>query len=467
MLFSICIPSYNRGHRAVKLVKKLLAMPSGKHELEIIFSNNGSDKYIGEYQEIKGIKDKRFRYHEFESNQGFAGNVNQVIKMSHGEFCMLLSDEDEILMENLDNYMNFLDMHPELGLVKSCTSLAYSDLQTQYVSNKGEAIDHFYLRGNYISGTIYNRNIITDEVISDYEKRYKKNEAYIYYVHLFLDAYALLHGNYCSSDLLLIEEGVPADHFDTGLDSPDPTVPVFGTYESRIAQMHGFLEQVRDLEAEPAIVFQMLARVMERIMEWINIQKNKYISHGDDWGQMMELLAEQMRGEILLTEPMLGTDETALLYEYIEALTGISGGEEGQSIKKQIEYAIQDGDVAGTLAKIKEYEKTHPEDFELFSYYVSYYLMTEDYRTALETAQRAVKTNPFDIESNYNFAVCSELMGKVSQAYEYYRKTRYLQEHYEKKIIPEEELKKCEENLRQAAMENENLILRSQDNPVE
>ena len=43
--------------------------------------------------------------------------------------------------------------------------------------------------------------------------------------------------------------------------------------------------------------------------------------------------------------------------------------------------------------------------------------MTEDYETALETAKRAVQTNPFDIESNYNFAVCSELMGKVSQAY--------------------------------------------------
>lgn len=459
MLFSICIPSYNRGHRAAQLVKKFLALPYSEDRIEIIFSNNGSDKYKKEYQEIKKIKDKRFRYHEFESNQGFARNINQVIKMSHGEFCMLLSDEDEILMENLDNYMNFLDMHPELGLVKSCTSLAYSDLQTQYVSNRGEAVDHFYLMGNYISGTIYNRNIISDVLIEDYEKKYQKNEAYIYYVHLFLDAYALLHGNYCSSDLLLIEEGVPADHFDTGPDSPDPTVPVFGTYESRIAQMHGFLEQVRDLEAEPAIVFQMLARVMERVVEWINIQKDKYISHGDDWGKIMEMLAEHICGEILLTESMLGKEETALLYEYMEALTGISGErEEGQSMKKQIEDVIQSGDADDALAKIEEYEKMCPKDFELFSYYISYYLMTEDYETALETAKRAVQTNPFDIESNYNFAVCSELMGKVSQAYDYYKRTEYLQWSYEKEILPGEELKERAENLRQAAMEDEILM---------
>ena len=53
MLFSICIPSYNRGHRAVRLVRKLLAMPYSEHEIEIICSNNGSDKYKKEYQEIK------------------------------------------------------------------------------------------------------------------------------------------------------------------------------------------------------------------------------------------------------------------------------------------------------------------------------------------------------------------------------------------------------------------------------
>lgn len=73
--------------------------------------------------------------------------------------------------------------------------------------------------------------------------------------------------------------------------------------------MHGFLQQVRDLEAEPAIVFQMLVRVMERVAEWVNIQKDKYISHGDDWGEIMALLAEQMRREIKFTESMIGEEK--------------------------------------------------------------------------------------------------------------------------------------------------------------
>ncbi len=324
MLFSICIPSHNRGHRAIRLVKELLEMPWDEHEIEIICSNNGSDKYIEEYQEIKRIKDKRLQYHEFESNQGFARNVNQVIKMSRGDFCMLLSDEDGILPDNLKNYLLFLDMHPELSLVKGCTSFVYSDLQTQYFSYTEEAVDGYYLMGNYISGTIYNRKIISNELIEEYEKRYHENEAYIYYVHLFLDTYALLHGNFCCSDLLLIEEGAPADSFDPGTESPDPTVPVFGTYESRIAQMHGFLEHVRDLDLKPTLVFQMLGRVIERIAEWINIQKDKYISHGDDWGKIMELTADQMYSEVWQTGHMLGQDEMDLLNEYIGVLCQVS-----------------------------------------------------------------------------------------------------------------------------------------------
>lgn len=320
MLFSICIPSHNRGHRAIRLVKKLLEMPWDEHEIEIICSNNGSDKYIEEYQEIKKIEDKRLRYHEFASNQGFAGNVNQVIKMSRGDFCMLLSDEDGILPENLKNYLLFLDMHPELSLVKGCTSFVYSDLRTQYFTYTEEAVDGYYLMGNYISGTIYNRKIISNELIEEYEKRYHENEAYIYYVHLFLDTYALLHGNFCCSDLLLIEEGAPADSFDPGTESPDPTVPVFGTYESRIAQMRGFLEHIRDLDVKPALVFQMLGRVIERITEWINIQKEKYISHGDDWEKIMGMVADQMYSEVLQTGHMLGQEEKDLLNEYIGAL---------------------------------------------------------------------------------------------------------------------------------------------------
>lgn len=321
MLLSICIPSYNRGHRAVELVKKLLAMPYGEDKIEVLCSNNGSDKYIQEYKKLSQIEDKRFLYHEFAENQGFAVNVNQVIKMSHGDFCMLLSDEDEIIEENLDNYLRFLELHPELSLVKGCTSLAYSDLKTQYISQREEALDSFYMMGNYISGTIYNRSVISDEVIVHYATQYEGNEAYYYYVHLFLDAYALLQGNFCSSDLLLIAEGIPADHFYLAPNSPNQSVPVFGTYESRLKQMHGFIEQIKDFDVEATVKFQMFVRVLERIAEQINVQKKRYVDSGYNWSEIMSLTAEQMKEEISFLELPFGAEDIEIIKQFIDSIT--------------------------------------------------------------------------------------------------------------------------------------------------
>ena len=454
MLLSICIPSYNRGHRAVELVKKLLAMPYGEDEIEILCSNNGSDKFVEEYKELSQIEDKRYRYHEFTENQGFAVNINQVIKMSRGDFCMLLSDEDELVEENLRGYMGFLKLHPELSLMKGCTSLAYSDMETLYISDVEEAIDAYYMLGNYISGTIYNRKVITNELLEEFSARYKDNEAYYYYIHLFLDTWALLHGNYCSSDLLLVVEGIPADSFDIASNSPDSTVPVFGTYESRIAQMHGFVEQIRDLNVESSLASQMLIRVLKRITEQIGIQKKKYISHGDDWEKIMELLVEEMQDVLLDVGYMLGKEDMININRYIQTIMNckVQSGD----MKEAIVNAIQTGDTEAALTNIKEYEKKEPEDFELYSYYVSYYLMVGNYEDAMETAGNAVRRNPFDIESNYNYAVCSEQMGDIARAYDYYNRTQYLQQRFEQEVVPEEELKERMNQLCEMAKKDEN-----------
>ena len=66
-------------------------------------------------------------------------------------------------------------------------------------------------------------------------------------------------------------------------------------------------------------------------------------------------------------------------------------------MKKLVEVAIQSGDAAAALAKIEEYERMCPEDFELFSYYVSYYLMMEDYETKRRCAQIHLILNPIII----------------------------------------------------------------------
>lgn len=321
-MFSICIPSYNRGHRAYELVSELLDKNDNSRQIEIICSNNGSEKNREGYEALRKIQDERFVYHEFASNQGFAANVNQVIQMAQGDFCMLLSDEDRLVYDNLENYIQYLEQHPEVALVKACTSLTYSDLKTRYIDGmqSEEKIDMYYMLGNYISGTIYNRNIIDDEIIDYYAVRYRDNEAYRYYVHLFLDAFALLCGSFCSSDLILVEEGVPADSFMPAANSPDATVPEFGTYDSRLRQMHGFLQQIKDFDIPATLQFQMFIRVLERTAEQVCLQKKKYVAHGDDWNKIIRQVSNKMKEEIPFLEMPFGQADIEIIEEHIDRI---------------------------------------------------------------------------------------------------------------------------------------------------
>lgn len=109
-------------------------------------------------------------------------------------------------------------------------------------------------------------------------------------------------------------------------------------------------------------------------------------------------------------------------------------------LKKAIETALMNGDHAEALRVMKQYEEIHPKDFDLFSYYVSYYLTIGDGDAAYQCAKQAVRTNPFNIEANYNFAVCSELQGNLLDAYDYFIRTNHFQNKQEKQIIEKEEL---------------------------
>ena len=97
--FSICIPSYNRGHRALELIRRLLDMDCIRHNgnIEIIVSDNGSTEYTAEYNEIKLMTDDILIYNRLDVNSNFYGNYNAVVKASRGQWCMLLSDEDGIV----------------------------------------------------------------------------------------------------------------------------------------------------------------------------------------------------------------------------------------------------------------------------------------------------------------------------------------------------------------------------------
>lgn len=286
MKISICIPTYNRGHRALECVQNLLKLDYDRDKLEIVVSDNGSDKNTEGYKTISGMEDDRLIYHHFDENMGFLCNLNQVIRMSSGDYCMILSDEDSVDPIVFDYYYDQIRVHPDVHIIRPSSDEQYGTMLPQYAVSDKDAIDAFFCEGNYISGTFFDRSLLTDELVNRYYETYAGNRAYQDYPHLFYGAALLIHGGYYCDQYVLIHEGKGED--DSTYD-PDATVLIqhYGTYEKRIEQMEGFVELINNLDTNDARKFQMLQVLCIKTSYLIDIVKQRYLAMGTDWDEII------------------------------------------------------------------------------------------------------------------------------------------------------------------------------------
>ena len=281
-LLSICIPSYNRGHRAYVLVSSILAMDciSERDDIEIIVSNNGSTIHTAEYDKIAAISDERLRYNCFEENILYWRNYNEIIKMSKARWALLVSDEDGIDEKVLNDFLNYLDTGVTPGMIKTGTSMQYRNNPSVYAKAGEEAIKAFYLMGNYISGTVYNREYVTDDLIDGLKKLYEGDEGYYYYPHLFVEAYILNLADFCFYDKILIIEG--EDEGDIPR-AESVAVPVFASWQTRVKQLGGYFKLIRDLGIDDDRKQLMFMMAVCKTISLIALVRDKYICAGEDW----------------------------------------------------------------------------------------------------------------------------------------------------------------------------------------
>ena len=290
-LLSICIPSYNRGHRALELVKSLLDMECVRERdyIEIVVSDNGSTNHAEEYTQIKDICDSHVVYHRNEENLNFLGNFNTVIKLSTGHYCLLISDEDSLDEALFSDLICMLEELPDIGMIKARTSIQYLNFKAKYGTAGYEALKEFYLQGNYISGTVYNRDYVTDELIDGLRSLYGGEQSYIYYPHLFVEGFVLNLADFYFYDKCLVIEGVSED------DKPiadNVSVLPFSTWEDRVSQLVGYLKLIRDLDIDDLSRQFMFRASVWRTIWLIGIVKNNYLQAGKDWGEVVSSSAK-------------------------------------------------------------------------------------------------------------------------------------------------------------------------------
>ena len=190
---TICIPTYNRGKRALELVNSIL--PNLKENWSVMVLNNNSVDDTKFYDQIETLAKKHIQveYIKHKINCQFYGNFKSCLTYPNSKYVLLISDEDFVNFDELENIVNILNQYPLIGACRTSVTPA-KDLKEIMVSitmpNKffkagEEALNKFCFTNNYISGIIYNlENIKKTNMIDILEKNLLSHKAY---PHLYFD----------------------------------------------------------------------------------------------------------------------------------------------------------------------------------------------------------------------------------------------------------------------------------------
>jgi glycosyltransferase involved in cell wall biosynthesis len=193
--FTICIPSFNRGHCALRQV--LQTLPLIQADWEILVLDNFSSSNLEGYGEILTLSksDNRVRYVRHAQNRGFHGNVISCLKLANSPYLQIVSDEDYSNPRVVRDAIDTLDEFPHVGLIRGSigavegmkprNSTIYPD---QFLTAGISALADFSLTTNYVTGVIYNKQLLNSRgIIQAFESGLANNPMVAGYAHMYLD----------------------------------------------------------------------------------------------------------------------------------------------------------------------------------------------------------------------------------------------------------------------------------------
>lgn len=234
VFLSICIPSYNRGTILLENVRHLLQSVYDS-EIEIVISNNGSTEDTEGYKELEKMKDSRIHYYKFDENQGFATNVLKTLELARGQYAMLASDEDMMLIEHLGECLSCLYTNPECGVFwTQGKGGEYAGLEKAPIYSTGLLALEEMSNLNYMTGVTYNMQCFREQQVLEKIDRMRGNVFLEYYVHI---PVALLTGKMSCFKIMqvVLWDATKTAAGQTGIKG-------YSLPQNRVAQQKGILE---------------------------------------------------------------------------------------------------------------------------------------------------------------------------------------------------------------------------------
>lgn len=247
VLLSICIPSYNRGKLAYDNVINNLKLYYDE-EIEVVLSNNGTENETKEYYEkIENMNDSRLNYFVFSENKGACINFCKVCEMARGKFVLLLSDEDLVNCKVLHNIMNILEKGKNtLSILRTRGDVQGAVPSFKLKKPGSDALFTYMLTSNYMSGIIFNNELLKKYSGINYVKQNLNNSTCLYYPHMVWELLLCQYGHVQGVDTILINEGKSEETY-IGMEDKCK-IPQYAMINGRLDQHKGFFEIFKDLE---------------------------------------------------------------------------------------------------------------------------------------------------------------------------------------------------------------------------
>lgn len=183
ILLSFCIPTYKRKNIVKECIEEIQKIRSEKIEIVVVdnYSNDGTKEMILEMS----LLDNRIKYKENKENIGFIANVTTVLKEANGKYLFLISDEDLINVEFIENLLNSEILEKGnynalfgnvLFLLENGKSRYEIFYRKDLIKLKDEEMIKYFIGRRHFSGVIYRKNNINFELL----EKYKNNSNNMY-----------------------------------------------------------------------------------------------------------------------------------------------------------------------------------------------------------------------------------------------------------------------------------------------
>ncbi|HEY9005598.1 MAG TPA: glycosyltransferase family 2 protein [Ohtaekwangia sp.] len=184
-LLSICIPTYNRSAYLKKCIRSVISYPG--NDIEIIISDNASTDNTPEV--VGDFHDKRIVYSRNPENVGPVANFYKILKAASGDYIFLLTDDDFLFPDSIDEVIEFVKANGNIDSFKSDlifytekskSAFNYSYLKETQVLASGNVEDRARLwqSAHVLTGCCFKREKIPAKFFED--------EKFLWYPTMFL-----------------------------------------------------------------------------------------------------------------------------------------------------------------------------------------------------------------------------------------------------------------------------------------